>query len=241
MIKQVKINERDGAEMVWIPEGTFWMGSKNIDNELVGHEKPERPVHLATYCIYKFPVTVAQYGEFCREIGFPMPPKPDWGWRHDHPVVNVSWEDAERYCDWAQVTLPTEAEWEKAARGVDGRRYPWGNAWVPQYCLCSHSNIAEAGSTGPVDARPDGVSPYGAFDMVGNVWEWCQDWYETDYYAWAPSMHPLGPERGVDRVIRGGSWGNRRELSLRCACRGRDRPTAKAVNIGFRCVSHPGC
>src|SRR5580704_10252336 len=120
---QTKINEKDGAEMVWVPDGEFIMGGDAYG------AKPRRTVHTAGYWIYKYPVTVEQYTRYCTENGVDWPKKPDWGYRHNHPVVNVSWHEAATYCKWADVSLPTEAQWEKAARGTDGREYPWGDAW----------------------------------------------------------------------------------------------------------------
>jgi sulfatase modifying factor 1 len=232
---QTKINEKDGAEMVWVPAGEFVMGS---DDSNWNDERPRRTVYLDGYWIYKYPVTWEQYGAYCRESGLSLPPKPDWGWRHDHPVVNVSWNDANSYAAWAGVLLPTEAQWEKAARGTDGREYPWEGPWDASKC----ANLVgpRRNSTAPVTEHPGGVSPFGAMDMAGNAWEWCEDWYAEDYYKAAPSRNPTGPADGTDRVLRGGGWSSNDEVSFRCAYRGRYVPDIVIDICGFRCASRAG-
>jgi len=191
---------KDGAEMVLIPAGEFIMGSKDYNNG-----KPQRRVYLDAYYIDVYPVTVAQYRRFCKETKREMPSSPSWGWIDNHPIVNVSWNDAKAYCDWAGKRLPTEAEWEKSARGTDGRKYPWENEWDARKCRCSRNNWGDAGSTSPVGSFPQGISPYGVYDMAGNVWEWCNDWYNDNYYKVAPLRNPKGPKGGNWRVLRGGS------------------------------------
>ena len=231
---QTRTNAKDGSVMIVIPAGEFVRGSNNGDD----NEKPERPVYLDEYAIQKYPVTVEQYATYCRETRQPMPQCPDWGWRPDHPVVNVDWHGAAAYAKWAGLALPTEAQWEKAARGTDGRAFPWGNKWDPDR-LC-HSVGRERSGTASVHTHEAGASPYGVVDMAGNVWEWCADWFQADYYATAPSKNPAGPDRGESRVVRGGGWVGNDGLSFRGACRSWVDPLLRNVSIGFRCVSVPG-
>jgi formylglycine-generating enzyme required for sulfatase activity len=225
---QERTNHKDGAVMIFIPKGEFLMGSNDYDDE-----KPPHRVTLDDYWIYKFPVTVAQYRRFCQATGRQEPLPPNWGWQDDHPIVNVSWNDATAYATWAGVRLPTEAEWEKAARGTDGRRYPWGNEWDASRC-----NNWKTGpeQTTPVGSYPQGVSPYGVHDMVGNVWEWCADWYGENYYRTAPSENPKGPGWGQYRVLRGGSWYLNPRL-VRVAFRDWLAPDFRNYIVGFRCVA----
>jgi serine/threonine-protein kinase len=229
------VNPNDGAEMVWVPAGTFTMGSgdgKKIDNN---DETPSHQVYLDGYWIYKTEVTVGQYKKFCAATGHQMPRAPSWGWQDTHPIVNVSWDDAQAYCAWAGVKLPTEAQWEKAARGTDGRIYPWGNEFSSSKAWTSESGATH---TAPVGSFPDGASPYGCLDMAGNVWEWCQDWYGKDYYASSPSSNPTGPGYAEGRVLRGGSW-NGNSSFCRCANRNSNDPSFGGYDFGFRCVA-PG-
>jgi formylglycine-generating enzyme required for sulfatase activity len=197
-------------------------------------EKPQRKVYLDGYWMYKNEVTVAQYQKFCSETGTPMPEAPPWSWISNHPVVNVSWQDAVDYAKWAGVALPTEAQWEKAARGTDGRTYPWGNEWDSSKCNWK-SNIAQ-----PVENYPQGVSPYGCMDMAGNVWEWCADWIGFNYYTDAPANNPSGPRIGsiANRVLRGGGWMMDSPDDFHCAQR-RSSPPNEHLNqnqLGFRCA-----
>lgn len=225
-IPLVVINQIDGAEMILIPEGEFIIGSLENDNE-----KPQRKVGLDAYYIYKTEVTVAQYRKFCEATRRNMPEEPEWGWRDDHPIVNVSWYDAAAYARWAGAALPTEAQWEKAARGVDGIEYPWGNAWDAGKAQCSANKLGDAGGPAPVGSFPAGSSPYGVLDMAGNVWEWCADWYRSDYYGTQPNT----------RVLRGGSWFNSYLGFFRTTSQGNKNPTAWGDVYGFRCVSRsPG-
>ena len=221
-------NEKDGSILIEIPAGSFTMGSDDGDSD----EKPVHTVHLDKYYIGKYEVTVGQFKKFCQATGRNMPEQPTWNNRDDHPVVNVNWNDAKDYCDWAGLRLPTEAEWEKAARGTDGRKYPWGNTWDASKC-----NSGEKGDsyeyTSPVGSFPQGVSPYGCYDMAGNVWEWCNDWHDKDYYASSPSSNPAGPSSGDYRVLRGGSWDDDAG-NCRSANRWWNNPGSRYNNDGFR-------
>ena len=230
------INPKDGAEMVWVPAGEFLMGS--TDDEGVRDERPQRKVYLDGYWMYKTEVTVAQYRKFCEATNREMPEAPEWGWKEDHPVVNVSWHDAVDYAKWAGASLPTEAQWEKAARGTDGRVFPWGNEWDAGACANSVSWSLKG--TKPVGSCPAGASPYGCVDMAGNAWEWCADWYDEAYYGnEAPSRNPPGPASGGYRVLRGGSWNCGDRGPFRCANRLLYRPGRRDDFGGFRCSRTP--
>ena len=243
--------ERDGSVMVYVPAGEFIMGSPDGEGE--SDEHPQHTVYLDAFWIDRTEVTNARYRE-CVEAGTcPAPTNCSWGGptysdtsKADHPVTCVSWEDGEAYCEWAGKRLPTDAEWEKAARGTDGWKYPWGDAFdgsrlnfCDANCELDHKDSsADDGyqRTAPVGGYPAGASPYGVVDMVGNVWEWCQDWYGADYYARSPQRNPRGPDSGGYRVIRGGSWRSDVRL-MRAANRNRYDPDRRYYTIGFRCVS----
>jgi formylglycine-generating enzyme required for sulfatase activity len=221
--------------MVVIPAGELLMGSSDKDELAVASEKPQHSVYLDAFAIDVLPVTVAQYRDFCRVTGHAMPPEPIWGWRDDHPVVNVNWFDAFAYANWVGKRLPTEAEWEKAARGADGRLFPWGDTWDPSRGHCLKGD--QLTGTAPVGSYPAGASSYGVLDLAGNIWEWCADWYDPYYYLWAPRRNPPGPETSHTRVLRGGSWRCNVPGYLRCAYRNFNRGPATWYNDrGFRCA-----
>ena len=224
------LRTEDGAEMVLVPAGEFWMGSEESDDE-----KPRHRVHLDAFHIDKYAVTNALYERFMRSTGRQAPAywNDSKGNSPTQPVVGVSWHDAEAYCKWAGKRLPTEAEWEKAARGTDGRKYPWGDQWDS-----SRANSVESqlGKTTPVGSYPGGASTYGALDMAGNVWQWVADWYDKSYYQRSPERNPRGPESGQYRVLRGGSW-LYVPILLRSAHRGDySRVHRLEFLIGFRCA-----
>ena len=242
-------------KMVYIPAGEFTMGS----NDGRKNEKPVHPVTLDGYWIGKYEVTVGQFREFVDEKGYrteaekgdgayvyskdEWQKKKDANWRNpyftqgdNNPVVCVSWNDAHAYNKWLSektgltFKLPTEAQWEKAARGKYGRKYPWGNKFDKSRCNSWESGLER---TSLVGSYPIGVSPFGLMDVAGNVWEWCSDWYADDYYKKSPGENPTGPKSGSVRVFRGGSW---KFVSgyIRCAFRGRYGPAARDVVLGFR-------
>jgi sulfatase modifying factor 1 len=231
--KVMKKNIKDGASMMYIPAGEFIMGSKDTDETASDDEIPQHKVKMDGFYIYMTEVTVAQYRIFCQETGRIMPHAPSWGWVDTHPMVNVTWDDAKAYSIWADAALPTEAQWEKAIRGVDGRYYPWGNEWDARKC----NNVTNAnGKTSPSGSFLAGASPYGVMDMAGNVREWCADWYSADYYNTVPVNNPTGPPTGVKRVLRGGSWFSSDPGDFRTASRFFGPPTFKLEFVGFRCA-----
>jgi len=244
-IGSTMIRDKDSMEMVYVPAGEFTMGSYEgwLDDE-----KPEIEVYLDPYWIDKYEVTNAQYAQ-CVADGTCSQPSSIESYARDHyygnptydnyPVVYVNWTQADAYCAWAGGRLPTEAEWEKAARGTDAREYPWGDA-TP---ICNLVNFGGplgcVGDTSAVGSYPAGASPYGAMDLAGNVWEWVADWYDSGYYSKSPLQNPTGPASGSTRVLRGGSWGDHAELGVRSALRLEGRPNVGWYVSGFRCVSPP--
>lgn len=226
-----RVNPKDGAELALIPAGAFLMGDEDIS------DNPRRNVRLSGYWMYKKPVTVGQYKKFCQATARKMPDapsfNPDWT-KEDHPIVNVSWEDAQSYCTWAGTRLPTEAEWEKAARGAEGRKFPWGNEFDNRKLWCSFNE--KRSGTVPVGTYADGASPYGILDMAGNVWQWCADWYDPAYSRTAPAIDPKDMCAGQFRVLRGGSWYYFNQGVFRSAYRERYTPNYKDYTYGFRCA-----
>ena len=224
---KTKINPKDGAEMIFIPPGPFLMGDDDQD------DNPRHTVMLSGYWMYKNDVTVSMYRKFCDETGRKMPDAPSWGWKDDHPIVNVTYDDAKAYCQWAGVHLPTEAQWEKAARGSVGYKYPWGNDWDGSRLQHSNSTFGDANSTASVGSFSSGASPYGCLDMAGNIWQWCTDWYDKDYWKGDHGKDPSGPSSGDSRVLRGGSWLNHNTWYFRAASRVYYAPGHFYCDYGF--------
>ena len=241
-------------EMLLIPAGEFVMGSdKKKDRLAYRSEIPQRVVYLDPYLIGKYEVTALEYLKFV--LATDRLPQLDW--RYDggnfqetmahHPIMHVSWHDADAYCKWAGKRLPTEAEWEKAARGTDGRLFPWGH----EYAGPTRANFGRTGLSGPVRDRPErlllyppiisvdkyenAVSPYGLYQTIGNVAEWVSDWYDKDYYARAPGQNPKGPETGTQKAFRGGGWMDS-TTTMRAAMRNGTDPQTKINWMGFRCA-----
>ncbi|GKS57600.1 sulfatase modifying factor 2 [Nitrospira sp.] len=229
---------RAPAPMVAVPAGSFVMGRDG--REALEDERPGHEVWLDAFEIDQHEVTTAQYAAFLHETA--QPPPVLWETvdltRHGaKPVVGVSWEDASLFCAWAGKQLPSEAQWEKAARGTDGRRYPWGNS-AP---TSKRANFALGARFSydlvlfPVGRFPSGASPYGAQDMAGSVWEWVRDWYDGAYYATSPSRNPTGPEGGQFKVLRGGSWSDLPKYLLAYS-RFKLPPSTRNSFTGFRCA-----
>lgn len=221
--------------MIYIPVGWFWMGCSPSDERCYKDERPYHRVYLDAYFIDKNDVTVKEYSK-CVKTGICK--KPSAGkycnytlsGKGNHPVNCVDWDQANAYCNWVGKQLPTEAEWEKAARGTDGRIYPWGNDWDASKVCLNPSSTCAAGS------YPQGASPYGVMDMAGNVMNWCVDLYYRYYYSYTPDHNPVNTEWGKYRVLRGGSWGNGDQTNLRLSNRVNDSPTDGSLDLGFRCV-----
>ena len=265
-LPRVIVNETDGSEMVLIPSSVYLMGSTSaqtaalvnkdarLSTDFFETEHPQHAVSLSAFYIDRYLVTNAQYAAFIAATGYPTPkywrdtpqmgaetPFPAGANHGRHPVVGVSYADAVAYCEWAGKRLPTEAEWEKAARGGRvNQNYPWGNE-----SSRDHANTVGIWGkdtwhwTSPVGSFPP--NGYGLSDMAGNVFEWCVDWYAPNYYQHTHRENPQGPELGQTRVLRGGSWSNDvfGIYQMRCAYRFHARPQTRNLTIGFRCAVTP--
>ncbi|MHC4859863.1 MAG: formylglycine-generating enzyme family protein [Planctomycetota bacterium] len=220
----------DGAVVVEGPAGEFLMGNAATERNPLEHR-----VYVSDFLMDKTGVTWGQFKKLAEAMRIPLPEhEPYWGIHDDHPVVYVSWEDAAAYCEWVGGRLPTEAEREKAARGADERKYPWGDEEPdPERAVFRRSWGYEA--TGAVGTHPAGMSPYGLHDMGGNVWEWCSDWYDDGYYAVSPDRDPQGPPSGRAHVVRGGSWDSRPTV-LSASCRSWGHRGYRDGDFGFRCA-----
>ncbi|MCE5322312.1 formylglycine-generating enzyme family protein [bacterium] len=256
------------GEMIWIPAGSFVMGNNGSEGYSYADEVPQHAVNLSGYYIGKYEVTRGEYRKFMDAGGYSNPDywsSDGWKWKRDrtqpqywdavedwetgsftqtdsHPVTGISYYEAEAFCKWAGGHLPTEAQWEKAARwtGDHPNVYPWGDEWDAEKCNNTNDHNMAGGGYGkcqsaPVGSYPDGASPHGCLDMAGNVWEWCSDWYGNKYYHQSPTDDPQGPETGSYRVLRGGGW---REggYGMRCAYRRSEVPYNGWFDLGFRVV-----
>lgn len=261
--------------MVLVPAGEFMMGT-SADSDGLPDEHPLRLVYVSAFWIDRYEVTNTLYQQFVQATGYQAPANASPAstlWEHNaplpgieqHPVVNVSWLDAVAFCHWAEKRLPTEAEWEKAARGTDGRTYPWGKEWdfekgnsasywakrTVQFtdsteweafwikgvgaAISKEKGLKGEILTMPVGSFYAGSSPYGALDMAGNAAEWVQDWYNPNYYRTAPVSDPQGPERGAIKAMRGGSW-LKPAISLRTTDRDWGTMDSRPSGTGFRCA-----
>jgi len=238
---------RDGAPMVYIAAGPFTMGS----NDGLPNERPEHTVTLDAYSIDQYEVTLSLYRKFLEAEKYESPPT----WNDeaattvgDRPAIGMKWESAVAYCRWAGKRLPTEAEWEKAARGTDGRRYPWGEmqpfvdianynrgVWVSEAITLAAVTSGLEGMSVRHGLKGGGKSPYGISHMAGNAAEWVADWYDRDYYQKSPEKNPLGPATGEKRVLRGGSWADL-PAALRVTARFSAELDFEDRTIGFRCA-----
>lgn len=234
------VSERDPVAMVTIAKGGFIRGSSPEIGR--ADERPRRTLYLRAFMIDKYEVTNARYRKFIAATGHKEPFNVygtgsifEVPGIETLPVVQVTWHDAADYCQWTGKRLPTEAEWEKAARGIDGRTYPWGNKAPSVRHVNFNRDWVATGTLLPVGSLPGGVSPYGVHDMSGNAREWVQDWYAKDYYHVAPDRNPKGPETGLLKVIRGGSW-HSFESDIRTAARGKGGFALKTHGTGFRCA-----
>jgi formylglycine-generating enzyme required for sulfatase activity len=226
------------APMVLIPGGPFEMGAAGT--QALEDERPLHHVTLDAFMMDMYEVTTAQYAKFLAATTHSAP----WQWESvnvvqhgDRPVIGVDWHDAGAYCRWKGKRLPTEAEWEKAARGVDGRLYPWGNQ-VPNKDLANFALGARFSYSQvlmPVQAYESGKSPYGLHQMAGNVGEWVSDWYSANYYERSPETNPSGPENGQFKVLRGGSWSDLPKYLLTYG-RFKLPPETRNSYTGFRCA-----
>ncbi len=246
-----EIEDAFGVAMVLVPAGEFIMGYE-------GGERDEAPIHRAyldSFYIDKYEVTNQQYAAFLNERGNQIEFSAFWvefndpdirihetegvwtadpGWEQ-HPLIEMTWFGARAYCEWRGARLPSEAEWEKAARGPDGQIFPWGDesptCEMANFAGCNHQTV-------PVGSYPANVSPYGAFDMAGNVWEWVNDWWDPEYYTYSNYENPIGPENGDFKVRRGGAY-EESPAHLRSTYRYHNYPPLTYRTIGFRCAASP--
>lgn len=233
--------ELDAVPMVTIPAGEFLMGSPEGKGR--ADEWPQRSVYVDAFAIDQVEVTNERYMGFVKATGHRNPPNP-YGTGpllsakgiEQLPVVQTTWYDAKAYCSWAKKRLPTEAEWEKAARGTDGRHFPWGNDGATANRANFDREWEDEKTLYPVGSLPEGDSPYGVKDMAGNAREWVADWYDPEYYKHGPHRNPQGPDKkGIVRSIRGGSW-HSPVADITTSARGRGGFALQTHGTGFRCA-----
>jgi len=243
-----KVAPSSYSGMVLIPQGSFEMGSRKslreldpvaifqADRHMLGPEDPAHEVILDAYYIDLYEVTNADFKKYLEATGSKTLPR---YWKDAHfnqptqPVVGTTWKEAQACCQSKNKRLPTEAEWEKAARGKRPVKYPWGNEEPDKTRLNFNNQI---GKTSPVGSFPEGKSDYGVFDLSGNVAEWVQDWHFPEYYLFSPKENPPGPDKGHYKIIRGGNWKNNAE-DVRLTYRNAIVPKARSKTVGFRCVA----
>ncbi|HXZ19691.1 MAG TPA: SUMF1/EgtB/PvdO family nonheme iron enzyme [Candidatus Acidoferrales bacterium] len=253
---EIRANSKDGLKYVWIPPGSFMMGCSRGDSECYEWEKPSHQVSISTgFWIAQTLITVGAYKRFVSATGRQMPPPPDFNiyWTNDNmPIVNVSWNDSQAYCQWAGGRLPTEAEWEYAARGgsSEARYGPLDDvAWYADNSGRQRLDSAEIwksdsanyakrlndNGNGTHNVAQKRANGFGLFDTLGNVSQWAGDWFDANYYQSSPSQDPPGPGGGQYRVLRGGSWSIYPRV-VRVSYRNLIGPASRSYSIGFRCV-----
>lgn len=249
------IKDDTKENMIFIPEGSFTMGFK-IDNDHDWGDMDEEPVHqvtLSSYWIDKYEVTSSNFTKFLNEnkneahrfieitpsvtVQFDDNVYQPRKGLENYPVNRVSWFGADAYCKWKEKRLPTEAEWEKAARGTDQRIFPWGNEFPDNSRVTFRRKFSEKGFQvmEPVEGMKNGISPFGVHQMAGNVWEWVSDWFDATAYQDENRIDPKGPESGISKVLRGGNW-YYKAYYMRTTYRFNERPDIFKVWQGFRCA-----
>lgn len=231
--------EQLNYKLVEIPAGPFTMGTYPDGLRKTDPEEPQRSVTLDAYAIGIYHITNAQYIQYINATGYRQPVylEDERFNAPDYPVVGVSWYDTINFLEWIMnitgltYRLPSEAEWEKTARGTDGREYPWGNEWDATKANTSESKLKRLT---PVGSYPEGISPFGCYDMGGNAYDWCSDWFHAETYKHSPAENPMGAVEGRRKVIRGGSWLPRGKFAARCANRAAYEPIRTVHNVGFR-------
>lgn len=237
-------------ELIKIPAGDFVMGC-NPGKDTLCDLAPDEAMHIVyldEYAIDKYEVTFRRY-EKCVDAGVCTPPAVggalNYGWPDTElfPVNGVTWEQADKFCKFEKRRLPTEAEWEKAARGTDSNTFPWGEAAPScELAVIDAPNAGElgckTGNTFNVGSKPKGASPYGAHDMAGNLWEWTNDWHDANYYKSSPSDNPQGPPSGLYKTARGGDFFTRRGYEARTTSRFPYEPSDFSIAVGFRCAAN---